>query len=71
MSDLRIIRGYPKRGWGQGETWVIIEREDGHYVECHWRSLWKGDEESYGCFATDADAEKWIRDHIRQEKEVI
>ena len=68
--DPYIIRGYPKDGygWRQGETWAIVEREDGFYVECHWRAMWKGGEDSYGCFSTDAKAEKWIRDHVEFEK---
>jgi hypothetical protein len=69
MSDLRIIRGYPKNGWSQGVTWAIVERDDGHYVISHWAALWKGGTDQHGCFATDVDAEQWIRDHVKRKEE--
>ena len=69
MSDLRIIRGYPKNGWSQGVTWAIIEREDGHYVISHWASLWKGGTDQHRCFSTDAEAEEWIINHVKRKEE--
>ena len=69
--DIGIMRGYPKHGqdFCQGITWTIVETQDGFLVENHCRSMWKGSSSSHGMFVTDALAEKFIREKVKQDGE--